>query len=419
MIRRIRTFILKTLLLLLTGGPAFAAAGEPPGSGVQVYLVTLGAGTALHTAAGHAMLRIKGKGRDEMLDWGVFNPDNPGFFSDVFLGTARYRVEPMSMARFHAFLNQGEPRSVIEERLVLTPDQRQVLLQEINWWLWPPNRSYVYDERHRNCATIIRDVLDKATGGRLSAATTGVATTKTWRSWWLELFGSHRLATTAAALAFNHEMDRRPDVWQEMFVPERLRHHISRLGLSTDRRVISRIEGPAAAWHGYGLFWLLPGLPLVLSLLLNLSGRQRAGTILLGGAALSGGLVSTLYGVLIPLAGFFSDRAIFQWGANLWLFWPVDLLLVAAAGFWLRGRSLPGRWAGLMKRLCQAHLIGHACYLTLWLTGIIGQNIYHELFSIYPLSLAMNLIILQRLHPAVTAGGDRLPAPDLTGALRN
>ena len=152
--------------------------------------------------------------------------------------------------------------------------------------------------------------------------------------------------------------------------------------------------------NGYSLFWVFLGIPLAgAAWLLRRDARNKAGLICAGLAAAFQGVLGTLYGTVIPLTALLSERSYFHFGANFWLFWPVDFLLLVGAFYWLRGRPLPaeGRLRTWLRYLCLAHGLGHLAWLLLWIVGVIRQNIFSELWSVWPLSLLLLLLVYRRL----------------------
>lgn len=403
-----RVLIFIFLVLSLTGWTGVSSARTLPQrdwSQIEFSLLTLGANSTLYTAAGHTLVRVKDgvRGTDQVYNWGIFNFRTENFVWKYYRSTLMYKLMITPTDFYLRHLRSREPRSILEETLVLSPDEKKIFMDELIWWSRPENRLYRYHEYRKNCATVVRDIIDKATGGRLKAATGTVYNNKTWRSFWRHYFSWHILVETGADLLFNSEIDEQISGWDEMYIPLQLSHYVNELQLVGERRRILDIPfRKTTPVNGYGLFWIFLGIPLAgAAWLLRRDPAGKAGLICAGLAAAFQGLLGTLYGTVIPLTALLSERSYFHFGANFWLFWPVDLLLLIAAFYWLRGHPLPdgGRLRRWLRWLCLAHGAGHLAWLLLWIVGIIRQNIFSELWSVWPLSLLLMLLIYRRLIP--------------------
>src|SRR3546814_11878747 len=83
----------------------------------------------------------------------------------------RIDVQPFyGSLRFYA----AERRWVYLQQLDLDAAQRRELIAYLEWNARPENAEYRYDYFIANCATRVRDALDRASGGAIERASKGV-----------------------------------------------------------------------------------------------------------------------------------------------------------------------------------------------------------------------------------------------------
>ncbi len=137
-------------------------------SDTVVYLLTCGPGTATYSIYGHSALRIviNGGESDQVCNWGVFDFSTKHFAWKFAKGKLDYML---GISSFNRFMEEysSEGRWVQSQRVNLSGPQKAVLIELINENLKPENRKYRYDFFYDNCATRIRDLLEKAGGEKL------------------------------------------------------------------------------------------------------------------------------------------------------------------------------------------------------------------------------------------------------------
>src|SRR3546814_14892801 len=107
-----------------------------------------------------------------------FNQEN--FFLNFARGRMNYRIDVQPFygsLRFYA----AERRWVYLQQLDLDAAQRRELIAYLEWNARPENAEYRYDYFIANCATRVRDALDRASGGAIARASTGVASGRPYR----------------------------------------------------------------------------------------------------------------------------------------------------------------------------------------------------------------------------------------------
>lgn len=324
------------LMLLVT--PAWA---EP-----TVELLTMGPGDGMLERFGHAALRVHEGRHDLVYSYGVAPFSRPSFLLESLRGTADYFIVAAPFADTLAAYQRAD-RTVIGQELALPRDAKRWLILELQRAARPPDNHYRYDHLYDNCSTRIRDLLDSASHGALRRAAADRKPDHRFRDDTLAAESGHLFASWGFDLIGGPHQDQLvADGYQEMYLPEYLRARVAeaQLELGAERRPLagpSRVlyerKAQPARWSHREfprgvLFTLSVGLLLLLAA--SVVCMQRAAPVPVGlrralglwlGALCA---VCGLFGLVeVPfriLAGFHDARA----NENVWLFFPLDLLLL-------------------------------------------------------------------------------------------
>ncbi|TRX61323.1 DUF4105 domain-containing protein [Fulvivirga sp. M361] len=123
----------------------------------------------LYSAFGHSGIRVYDPVNriDDFYNYGIFNFDQPNFYLNFARGFLNYRVAVSDYSRVANFYSY-ENRYIHEQVLNLDSIQQQQLFEYLVWNAKPENMYYYYDYFYDNCATRVRDVLEKALPGSVS-----------------------------------------------------------------------------------------------------------------------------------------------------------------------------------------------------------------------------------------------------------
>jgi hypothetical protein len=337
-----------------TEGPAPAAQ-----QGVQVWLITVGQGEQVWEKFGHNALWFVDpvSGLDLAYNWGIFDFAQPGFLRRFLTGDTRYWVESYPAQALIDFYKRSD-RSVVLQRLALTPDQTTRALEYARWNAQEANKYYRYDYFRDNCSTRVRDVIDLALNGALKTATSGTRTDRTYRSESLRLVDDMALTQFGINVALGHPADEPLSVWETMFIPMRMRDALRemRIGgvtsvagapasLVAEERVLYEStqfherEEPPTLWLPYLVVGLLIAGGLVAGSRAGERSRVADNAFRIEVAVWS--FVTGLLGLVLLLA----------WTSTRHVFWfrNENLLLVSPLALWLVPLSLFSikfeRWA--------------------------------------------------------------------------
>jgi len=335
------------------------SAQAEPGSELAIWLITAGVGEEVWEKFGHNAIWIHdaSSGTDSVFHWGLFDFRQPHFIPRFLQGRMLYSMGGFSLASTledYRYLD----RTVWAQELRLTPAQRAQIRDFIRWNEQPQNRNYLYNYFTDNCSTRVRDVLDRALGGALSAAKQ-TQSIYSYRDEAVRLTQEDFPLATGIDIGLGRPSDHRMTTWEEMFLPKALHDFAKKVvvrdttGASAPlvmREVVlynSRTHQEPASPPRWAARYLVIGL--VVSLVLaavgfpGVSARERGGIaapamagVVFSAFALAVGILSLLLSLLWGVTNHtFAHR-----NENLLLFNPVWLVLIVSAPMLItRGRA--------------------------------------------------------------------------------
>jgi hypothetical protein len=385
--RHARRFGLALVALLALLAPVLAFAAP------RVGVMTMQPGEIFWERFGHDAIIIDDPalGTPVSYNFGFFDPSEPDFVPRFIRGKMRYRLVALPLQDDLAYY-RDVGRGVSIQWLDLSPAEAEALAQALAVNARPENARYDYDYFTDNCATRVRDALDRALGGRLHAQLAGRSRGNTYRG------EAVRLASPATWMWLGFDVGLGPfaDVplsrWDEAFVPMRLADSLREVKLADGRPLVLGEEpvlphrlapAPAEAARPWWP-WALTGFAVALGLLALGARAPRV----LAGVALGFWLLAGLLGALLLFLWFgTAHRA--AWGnQNLLLLDPLCLLLLPGAWRALRGRPA-GPWFG---RLLLAVLAGGlVAWVMRWLPVFPYQDNARWIALLLPVHAALAL----------------------------
>ncbi|MEP6832348.1 MAG: DUF4105 domain-containing protein [Gemmatimonas sp.] len=315
------------------------------GANLVVSIVTYGASDdEVWERFGHDALEIHDTltGQDYVYNWGMFSWGIPHIVIRFLAGDANYWLTPFATGALNADYVDHR-RSIRVQRLALTAAERGALLDYVIWNSQEANKFYRYDYYQDNCATRVRDAIDRVLKGRLKAALDTTKTSLTWRSETERVTASDFLVYSGIELALGRNADKPMTAWQASFMPERLADAITavilknetgqRYSLTQSDTVIyasDRVPMPTDPPDRIAMAALL-GLTLAGLIALFADSRFTALRGLLVAFATLWYLVGGVLGTALLLAGTVTKHTPYM-GANTTL-WQIHPLLLFAALF--------------------------------------------------------------------------------------
>ena len=135
----------------------------------KLSLITVYPGDAIYSAFGHVAFRYVDEDNDIdiIYNFGTFDFQDPEFVPKFVHGQLDYFLGVVYFKREFKNYTLIENRSVIEQKLNLSPEEVAKIYAFLAENAMPENRYYKYDFIKDNCATRIQSVLDKTIGSDL------------------------------------------------------------------------------------------------------------------------------------------------------------------------------------------------------------------------------------------------------------
>lgn len=255
------------VLLWLSAFTIFAQNGTADQT--RMSLLTCGVGDQLYSSFGHTAIRYTdpAKGIDEIYNYGMFDFSDPDFLMKFTRGKLLYYV---GIGSYNNFVEDYsyEQRSVIEQELNLSPEQRSKILAFLKENLKPENKYYKYDFLYDNCATRVRDIFPNILGsGFQFGASLPEGKKITFRGIINEYQRNNHWARLGINLVLGSRIDKVMSNEEAMFLPDMLMQGIATAQLDgtpivagASKQVIKGADYSARGPNGP--MWVMVGLLL-------------------------------------------------------------------------------------------------------------------------------------------------------------
>lgn len=359
-------------LLTLAAAQVASSTASPP----IIELLTFGVGSDPFSHFGHAgiCLRERGLPGGQCMNFGTADFSTPVPLTLGFLrGEAAFWVSVLDRGRTIDWY-AAEDRTVERQVLPLDSAESAALVNALIAAAAPEVRYYRYHHFNDNCTTRIRDLLDQATGGKLSAKTKSSPSGKTFRAFIEEGFKDNVLMLALSHLLIGRAADRPASEWEAMFLPSAFRDSVERILGAKPETLFrsSRIDVPARIPSGH-LAILAYGT--VAALLISISRAKRYGAWVRALAVAGPGLLGTL----AALVALYAIQEELVWNEALLVLTPLDALAL--------GSGRLGRW---WRRARGGFL---AAVFVLWVGGVLVQPLWS---GIVAMALILGALEAQR-----------------------
>ncbi len=313
----------------------------------RIGVATMQPGEVFFERFGHDAIVVADpdSGKAISYNFGYFDPEEPDFVGRFVKGEMMYYLVALPLDEDMSQY-QDSGRGVSIQWLDLPAAQAQALADALAERSKPEHARYHYDYFTANCATMVRDSLDRAMGGALHAQLSGRSRGNTYRSEAVRLASPAPWMWLGFDLGLGPYADQPLSRWQEAFVPMRLAESLTQVKNSEGRPLVQstqlllphRIAPEPGEQARHWWPWLLAGV--IAALLILAAARRRR---LVAALAIVFWLLCSIGGLLLVyLWGFSAHQAAWA-NRNLWLLDPLCLGLIAGGLVLLRGRQ-PGRW---------------------------------------------------------------------------
>ncbi len=227
----------------------------------RISLMTAAPGTMLYNLFGHSALRVYDPvlRLDRCYNFGTFDFEDPNFLLNFCRGRLRYYLDTEPY-RYFEYGNLLEERVMQEQVLNLNAQQRQMLFDLLEVNALEENKYYLYDFFYDNCATRIRDVVEKVYLYQISFDTTFLPLGATMRDLLHPYLTNYPWTRFGIDLALGQPADRVALGRDYMFLPDHMRDMFARarvadtLPLVIEERQIPEWSLPPKPAPQYGFF---------------------------------------------------------------------------------------------------------------------------------------------------------------------
>ncbi|MFP9115780.1 DUF4105 domain-containing protein [Flavobacterium sp. RHBU_3] len=283
-----------------------------------VSLLTCGPGQELYSVFGHTAIRVAdpATGLDVVFNYGTFDFSTPNFYLKFVKGDLQYFV---SAASYNDFVYTYEyfNRDVFEQKLNLSQQQKQQVIDELAQALNSDKKYYTYKYFDRNCTTMVSDVLEHNLPQKISTKNTDEG--KTYRKIVCERLHYSFYESLGINLMFGIKTDNK---LHKLFLPEQLLQGVNNTTLKNGKALAEPTETVFKStqqlqmswWNNIYTFALACVVLIVLSKYIFL---RRVLYALFG-----------LVGVVFCFVGLYSFHTEVTWNYNALLVNPLFLVLL-------------------------------------------------------------------------------------------
>ena len=225
-----RNFFLLVLLVLMFQPKV---KGQQLGTEATVSILTCNPGKEVYSMYGHTAIRINDPSikLDAVFNYGLFSFDTPDFMYRFAKGQTDYA---MGGERFKSWLPQydEERRSVYEQVLNLSPEGKNKLFRALLENAKPENRMYRYNFFMDNCATRVRDMIERNAGSPIQF--TDNHPTESYRDLIKKFHHSFRWIDLGIDLLVGKKADQPVSAYRQMFLPDYLKDQFAKAKITID-----------------------------------------------------------------------------------------------------------------------------------------------------------------------------------------
>lgn len=391
------------LMACICPSPAQTHASAPvdstavsPGTDWQVSLLTCAPGEIFYELEGHAGLRIRSvsRGVDEVVHWGIFDFNSPGFVWRYVKGDMRYLAGAVPTDYFfHEYEHEG--RAVTEQVLNLTSEQAEKVVALVAENLKPENRVYAYNYVTDNCSTRPLSVIERAVGDTVALGAPGgaMAGVKSFRDAMRVYHRNYPWYQFGIDICLGSTIDREESQRAMAFAPVALSQMASAATLPdgsplvadtvmfVDGDTAGLVSGPTP-WYLTPMFWSIA----VLILTIAVTFYDIAAGRLSRGFDVVMYTVFGLAGCLVTFLWFFSAHTASS--PNWLLLWLNPLCLLPLLMVWTKGSRRLLMWWQIINfvaliGLCVVFVVGIQAYNGAFIPLIVSDMVRSLFFIFY------------------------------------
>ena len=213
---------------------------------IRLSLLTCAPGEEIYSLFGHTAIRYENpsRGIDAVFNYGIFSFSAPNFVLRFALGETDYQLGATDYEYF-AKEYEYDGRSVWQQVLNLTNEEKTELIRLLEENYRPQNRVYRYNFFYDNCATRPRDKIEESIEGQVVYPTTPSDNARSFRDIVHQYCQGHPWARFGIDLCVGSDADAPITRRQMMFAPFYLMDFFAQAQISgqqTERPLVSSVE---------------------------------------------------------------------------------------------------------------------------------------------------------------------------------
>jgi hypothetical protein len=313
---------------------------------------------------------------------------------------------------------RGENRTIRIQTLNLSPRKRLDIALKLEDNIKPENRQYLYHHYLDNCATRIRDLIDRELDGQLKAYTS-VPSTMTLRQLTRRFTHDNYIWTWLLMFPMNDSIDKPIQHWDDMFLPSEMEKIFKEFSYrDSNGQVKPIVLKEETVYQAKGrepipdsppnYIYLTLLISLVVSGLVLFSAKldQKGKPFLFGLFNILIGLFAGLFGLFLTLVSLFTDHTITYYNENLFLTNPITFLIPVIAIAYLLKKKWSEKW---LRNIWYLQLTLGILLLILKLLPPFDQDNSLALATFVPIYLAFALSFFWIKKIRRPEGSDRIP----------
>ena len=204
-------------------------------SNLEVSLLTCSPGDELYSAFGHTAIRVN----DMVFNYGMFNFNTEGFYIKFVSGETDYELGVEIMQGFERQYERRN-RSVIEQKLNLTNEEKAALFNALIENTRPENKTYRYNFVFDNCATRPRVKIEECLKGAIKYDVK--EENESYRKLIEKYVGEDSWIKFGIDILIGAEADKTASFFDRLFLPDELMNAFATAKRDNGERLVSQTE---------------------------------------------------------------------------------------------------------------------------------------------------------------------------------
>ncbi|MDR1181376.1 MAG: DUF4105 domain-containing protein [Bacteroidales bacterium] len=234
--KKIKNICICIILFLLSVDSVFAQLSGD----AKISVLTCGEGFEFFESFGHTALRIcdSDLGMDYVFNWGIFDFNTDNFYLKFTQGRLPYML---GITSYEWFVTEYayDGRSMYEQPLNLTYEEKNRLYEAILENYKPENRYYNYDFFEDNCATRIRDIIQNSLQGRQFPVNAVTDSNLTFRQLFHPYTKNFLWWRFGIDISLGMRADKKVSTYDYMYLPEDLMNQFDTTMLLQDSKTLT------------------------------------------------------------------------------------------------------------------------------------------------------------------------------------